>query len=65
MSTLEKAIVLLHEMPEPALEAVYAFMQALAARQPRAAGVSEEIAFGIAHKYANPADTKLAKYLEK
>lgn len=44
---------LLQEMPERTLEEVYAFMQSTLARQNRRAEPST--AFGIAHKYANPA----------
>lgn len=52
MSTREKAVSLLLELPEQAVETVFAFMQDLAARQtPRPAA---QDAFGIAHKYANP-----------
>ncbi len=53
MSTLEKAMNLLQEMPEQAIEAVYAFMQSIREQQNRRAEPST--AFGIAHKYANPA----------
>ena len=52
MSTLEKAMNLLQEMPEQAIEAVYAFMQSVQARESRRLEPSG--AFGIAHKYANP-----------
>ena len=52
MSTLEKAMNLLQEMPEQTLETVYAFMQSLLPQQDRLAG--PPTAFGIAHKYANP-----------
>lgn len=52
MSTLEKAVNLLQEMPEQAVEAVYAFMQTFL---PRHTAATTESAFGIAHKYANPA----------
>ena len=51
VSTLEMAINLLQEMPEQAVETVYAFMQSVLAQQGRRA----EPSFGIAHKYANPA----------
>lgn len=53
MSTREKAMNLLQEMPEQAIEAVYAFMQSVLTQQSRRAEVSG--AFGIAHKYADPA----------
>ena len=53
MSTLEKAMNLLQEMPEQTIEAVYAFMQSVLAQQNCRAEPST--AFGIAHKYANPA----------
>ena len=53
VSTLEMAINLLQEMPEQAVETVYAFMQSVLAQQGRRAEPSA--AFGIAHKYANPA----------
>jgi len=53
MSTLEKAMNLLQEMPEQAIEAVYAFMQSMWDQQNRRTEPST--AFGIAHKYANPA----------
>ena len=53
MSTLEKAINLLQEMPETAIETVYAFMQSVLAQQNRRSETSG--AFGIAHKYSNPA----------
>lgn len=53
MSTLEMAIHLLQEMPEQEVETVYAFMQSVLARQSRRSEPSA--AFGIAHKYANPA----------
>ncbi len=53
MSTLEMAINLLQEMPEQAVETVYAFMQSVLAQQNRRTEPSA--AFGIAHKYANPA----------
>ncbi len=53
MSTLEKAMDLLQEMPEQAVETVYAFMQSVLAQQDRRA--KPVSAFGIAHKYADPA----------
>jgi len=53
MSTLEKAMDLLQEMPEQAVETVYAFMQSVLEQQDRRAEPST--AFGMAHKYANPA----------
>lgn len=52
MSTLEKAMNLLQEMPEQAIETVYAFMQSVLARQ--SSRNESSGAFGIAHKYANP-----------
>lgn len=74
MSTLEKAINLLQEMPEQTLETVYAFMQSLVPQSSCVSDQSEDTAFGIAHKYANPLliekekgafDKKLLKYLSK
>lgn len=53
MSTREKAMNLLQEMPESSIETVYAFMQSLFARQDQRAATAS--GFGIAHKYANPA----------
>lgn len=53
MSTREKAMNLLQEMPEQAIEAVYAFMQSVLTQQSRR--VETAGAFGIAHKYSNPA----------
>ena len=53
MSTLEMAINLLQEMPEQAVETVYAFMKSVLAQQNRRTEPAS--AFGIAHKYANPA----------
>lgn len=54
MSTLEKAIDLLHKMPETNLEMVYSFMKFLQT-QPSEIGKSERAsAFGIAHRYADP-----------
>lgn len=53
MSTLEMAINLLQEMPEQEVETVYAFMQSVLAQQDHRSKTSA--AFGIAHKYANPA----------
>ncbi len=53
MSTLEKAMDLLQEMPEQTVEVVYAFMQSVLGQQERRAEPSA--AFGIAHKYADPA----------
>lgn len=54
MSTLEKAIILLREMPEQSVETVYHFMQSM---QPQLKNTKplDVSAFGIAHKYANPA----------
>lgn len=54
MSTLEKAIGLLRQMPEPMVEAVYGFMQSMSDHQETNTAASENAAFGIAHKYANP-----------
>lgn len=54
MSTLEKAIGLLRQMPEPMVEVVYGFMQSMSDHQETNTAVSEDTAFGIAHKYANP-----------
>lgn len=54
MSTLEKAIGLLRQMPEPMVEAVYGFMQSMSDRQETNTAVPENTAFGIANKYANP-----------
>lgn len=53
MSTLEKAVNLLYELPEQALETVYTFMQFVQVSQSNS-DLSEKTAFGIAHKYANP-----------
>lgn len=53
MSTLEMAINLLQKMPEQAVEMVYAFMQSVQDQQNST--VEPVSAFGIAHKYANPA----------
>lgn len=53
MSTLEKAIGLLRQMPEPMVEAVYGFMQSMSDQEASTAA-SENAAFGIAHKYADP-----------
>lgn len=55
MSTLEKAIILLQQMPEQSIEAVYDFMKSI--QQPQQDNVKplDTSAFGIAHKYANPA----------
>lgn len=61
MSTLEKAINLLQEMPEQTLETVYAFMQSLVPQSSRVSDQSEDTAFGIAHKYANPLLTEKEK----
>ena len=54
MSTLEKAIILLQEMPEQSIETVYNFMQNLQIHL-ISNDTPKESAFGIAHKYANPA----------
>lgn len=53
MSTREKAMNLLQEMPESSLETVYEFMQFIFTRQYHRAVPAS--AFGIAHKYADPA----------
>ena len=53
MSTLEKAMNLLQEMPESAIETVYAFMQSVLAQHSRCSEPAG--AFGLAHKYSNPA----------
>lgn len=53
MSTREMAIHLLQEMPEQAVETVYAFMQSMLTQQSR--HTEPSTAFGIARKYANPA----------
>lgn len=53
MSTREKAINLLQEMPEQVIETVYAFMQSVLSQQSSRVETSD--AFGIAHKYSNPA----------
>ncbi len=52
MSTLEKVVSLLREMPEQKIEAVYAYAQDIFNQQSH---VDESAAFGIAHKYAAPA----------
>ena len=52
MSTLEKAIDLLHKMPETNLEMVYSFMKFLQTQSNEDAEITS--AFGIAHSYANP-----------
>lgn len=53
MSTLEKAVNLLYELPEQALETVYTFMQFVQVNQSSSTQPTNT-AFGIAHKYANP-----------
>lgn len=53
MSTLEKAINLLQDMPEQSIEKVYKFIQVLHSQQESIDVPSKESAFGIAHKYAN------------
>ena len=55
MSTLEKAINLLQEMPEQEIETVYAYMQSVLTQQNRREKNEKSCAFGIAHKYSNPA----------
>lgn len=53
MSTLEKAMILLQELPEQEIETVYAFIRFIKAGET----VKDEepvSAFGMAHKYANP-----------
>ncbi len=57
MSTLEKTINLLRDMPEQSIENVYRFIRVLQSRQDNAGHAvrQETSAFGIAHKYANPA----------
>ena len=52
MSTLEKAIDLLHKMPETNLEMVYSFMKFLQTQSNEDTEITS--AFGIAHSYANP-----------
>ncbi len=56
MSTLEKTINLLQDMPEQSIENVYRFIRVLQSRQDNAGDAvhQETSAFGIAHKYANP-----------
>ncbi len=56
MSTLEKTINLLQDMPEQSIEKVYRFIRVLQSRQDNAGDDvhQETSAFGIAHKYANP-----------
>lgn len=55
MSTLEKAITLLQEMPEQTIETVYDFMQSIHPQRNNLFRPSDGSAFGIAHKYANTA----------
>lgn len=59
MSTLEKATELLQKLPENKLEAVYVYMRFADAQIETEKNVEKEnrtlSAFGIAHKYANPA----------
>lgn len=62
MSTLEKAVRLLQEMPEQKLETVYAFIQFIDSQNDEAIFSSApekkkriNSIFGIAHEYANPA----------
>lgn len=54
MSTLEKAIDLLHKMPETNLEMVYSFMKFLQTQSTENTESKTTSAFGIAHSYANP-----------
>ena len=59
MSTLEKAIGLLQEMPESKLEAVYMYMRFVNSQTDNddvvpAKDKDIESMIGIAHKYANP-----------
>jgi hypothetical protein len=62
MSTLEKVMSLLQDMPEQQLETVYTFTQLMTMNQTihltiqpeYHEPVKNETAFGIAHKYANP-----------
>ena len=51
MSTLEKTMELLQELPENELETVYTFVQSIKLHVDKKERTS---AFGIAHKYANP-----------
>ena len=53
MSTLEKAMSLLQELPEQKVETVYTFIQFIIAND-AADTANRTSAFGIAHKYANP-----------
>lgn len=53
MSTLEKVVSLLREMPEQKIEAVYAYVQDIFNQQKHLG--EPAAAFGIAHKYAAPA----------
>lgn len=43
MSTLEKAVILLKEMPEQSVEAVYRFMQTIQTQPYHAAPLSEDM----------------------
>ena len=53
MSTLEKAMLLLQELPEQELETVYTFIRFIIAND-SADATEASSAFGMAHKYANP-----------
>ena len=54
MSTLEKAINLLQDMPEQSIEKVYNFIQVLHAQHKSIdTQQSKKSAFGIANKYEN------------
>jgi len=61
MSTLEKAVTLMKNMPERKIETIYAFIRFMDT-EPEEADVVQHpekktattSAFGIAHEYANP-----------
>ncbi len=53
MSTLQKAVNILQNMPETELEAAYTYLLFLYENYP-SQQESTTSAFGIAHKYANP-----------
>lgn len=53
MSTLEKTMLLLQELPEQELETVYTFIRFIIAND-SADATETSSAFGMAHKYANP-----------
>lgn len=65
MSTLQKAMDLLQTIPENKLESVCTFMQFIKfqedGQQPLETKPGKTSAFGIAHKYANPALIPLEK----